>query len=118
MKITVEYDQTHNCLTGKFVGKMKFIHVKEYAQEFLKLARVHDCKRILSDLREADIKLSIADLYYASAEAAVGEFDQSWKRALVVKEMTKEIEFYEITATNKGLIVKTFDDYDEALAWL
>jgi len=118
MKITVEYNQVHNYLVGKFIGTMEPKHVGEYAQEILKLARIHDCKRFLNDMRETEMKLSIADLYYASAEAAVEDFDRSWKRAVLVKEKTKEIEFYEITAKNKGLDVRTFDNFDEALAWL
>ncbi len=69
-------------------------------------------------MREAEIKMSIADLYYVSAEAIVEEFDRSWKRAILVKEKTEEIEFYEITAKNKGLDLKIFDNFDEAMTWL
>ena len=90
MNITVEYNQAHNCLVGKFIGTMEPKHVGEYAQEVLKLARIHDCKRFLNDMRETEIKLSIGDLYYASAEAAVEEFDRSWKRAVLVKEKTRK----------------------------
>ncbi len=100
MKITVEYNQVHNCLVGKFIGTIEAKHVREYAEEVLKLVRIHDCKRFLNDMREAEIKMSIADLYYVSAEAAVEEFDRSWKRK------------------NKGLNLKTFDNFDEALVWL
>lgn len=118
MKISVTYDEVHNCLYGKAVGAFEPKHVKEYGDEILRVARIHNCKRFLNDMREADLRLSITDLYYASAEAMIGEFDRTWKRALIVKELTKEIEFYEITATNKGLIIKVFDNYDEALKWL
>jgi hypothetical protein len=118
MKITVEFDQNHHCLVGKFVGVIEPMHVKEYAQEVLKLARFHDCKRFLNDMREAEINMSFADLYYATADAVVEEFDRSWKRAILVKELTKEIEFWEVTATNKGITLKIFDNYNEALAWL
>jgi len=118
MKITVEYNQVHNCLVGKFIGTIEPKHVGEYAEEVLKLVRIHDCKRFLNDMREAEIKMSIADLYYVSAEAAVEEFDRSWRRAVLVKEKTEELEFYEITGKNKGLDLKIFDDFDEALEWL
>ncbi len=118
MKIKVEYNQVHNCLVGKYIGTIEAKHVGEYAQKILKLVRIHDCKRFLNDLRGAEIKMSFADLYYASAQAIVDEFDRSWKRAVLVKEITKEIEFYEITAKNKGLNLKTFDNFDEALQWL
>lgn len=118
MKISVVYDEKHNCLIGKWIGAFELKHVEEYGDEILSLAKIHKCKRFLNDMREADIKLSITDLYYASAEATTGEFDRTWKRALVVKEKTKEIEFYEITASNKGIIIKIFDDYNEALEWL
>jgi len=118
MKISIVYDQNHNCLIGKFIGDLEAKHVNEYGQEILKMVKIHDCKRFLNDLREADIKLSITDLYFASIEAMMGEFNRTWKRALVVKKMTQEIEFYEITASNKGLNLKVFDNYDQALEWL
>lgn len=118
MKISVVYDESLNCLIGKYVGIFEPKHVNAYGNEILKLAKIHRCKRFLNDLREAEFKFSITDLYYASAEAIVGEFDRSWKRALVLKEKTKETEFYEITANNKGLTLKIFDNYNEALEWL
>lgn len=118
MKISVTYDEAHDCLVGKYVGVLEPKNVKEYGDEILRLTRIHDCKRLLNDMREAEIKLSITDLYYASAEAIMGEFNRNWKRAVVVKEKTEEMDFYEITATNKGLTIKVFDDYKEALAWL
>jgi len=118
MKITVEYDEINDCLIGKFVGIFEPKHVKLYVKEAFKLAKLHNCKRFLNDMREAEIRLSITDLYYASAETTMGEFDRSWKRAIVVNEKTQEMEFFEITASNKGLTLKVFDDYDEALAWL
>jgi hypothetical protein len=118
MKITVTYDEVHDCLVGKYVGRFEPGDVREYGNEIIKLARIHNCKRFLNDMREAEIKLSITDLYYASAEAIMSEFDRDWKRAIVVKEKTKEMEFYEITASNKGLTLKVFDSYEKALAWL
>lgn len=118
MKIRVIYDETHDCLIGKYTGLLEPGNVKEYGDEILKLVKIHDCKRFLNDMREAEIKLSITDLYYASADAIVSKFDREWKRAIVVKKKTGEMEFYEITARNKGLTLKVFEDYDEALAWL
>lgn len=118
MKISVEYNQVHDCLVGKFIGTLEPKHVGSYLQEVLRLARVHDCKRFLNDMREAEIKFSISELYYASAEVAVGEFNRSWKRAMLVKEKNKEIEFLEITTKNKGFDFKIFEDFDEAIAWL
>lgn len=118
MKISVVYDETHDLVHGKFAGTFEPKHVKEYGDEILRLAKIHKCGRFLNDMREAEIKLSITDLYYASAEAVFGAFDRSWKRAILVREITKELEFYEITASNKGLLIKVFDNYNEALEWL
>jgi len=118
MKITVEYNPVHDCLIGKFIGTIEPKHVAGYVDEILKLARIHNCKRFLNDMREAEIKMSIAELYYASAKTAREEFDRSWKRAILVKEKTAEIEFLEVTAKNKGLDLKIFDNFEEAMAWL
>ena len=118
MKIHVTYDKAHNCLIGKYTGVLESGNVKEYGDEIVKWTRIHPCKRFLNDMRDAEIKLSITDLYYVSSEAIMSEFDREWKRAVVVKEKTKELEFYEITASNKGLTLKVFDDYEKALAWL
>ena len=108
MKITVEYNPVHDCLVGKVIGILEPKLVGQYLQEVLKLARIHDCKRFLNDMRETEIKFSISELYYASAKAAVEEFDRSWKRAMLVREKTRDMEFLEITAKNKGFDMKNF----------
>ena len=118
MKIRVTYNKTHNYLIGKYTGVLESGNVREYGIEILKWVRIHNCKRFMNDLREAVIKLSITDLYYASSTAIMSEFDLTWRRAVLVKNYTKEMEFYEVTAANKGLALKVFDSHEKALAWL
>ena len=66
MKISVVYNQVYNCLMGKYVGVLEPQHVQEYIDKVLEKAKVHDCKRFLNDMREAEIRLTITDLYYVS----------------------------------------------------
>ena len=52
MRVSVRYDEKHNCLMGQAAGVFEPRHVKEYLMEVIKVARTHNCKRFLNDLRD------------------------------------------------------------------
>jgi len=87
-------------------------------QEVVHRAKENNCKRFLNDLQIANISLSIADLYETPAMVLQEEFDRTWKRAVVVKEGSDKTDFYETTASNRGISIKVFTHKNEALAWL
>jgi len=118
MSFDITYDKDHNCLMGKFIGELNAESVKIYMKEIEMMAKSHDCKRFINDLREANILLSISDFYKAPARMATGAFDRSWRRAIVVKQKLDKLDFFETTSANQGFQAKVFEDMDEALEWL
>jgi len=118
MKYNVIYNQEYNCLIGKFVGDLNMESVKEYAKEISKMAKIHDCKRFVNDLREATILLSLANFFDAPSIVSIDVFDRSWKRAIIVKEKLDKLDFFETTSINQGFNVKIFHNMNEALEWL
>jgi len=118
MSFSIDYDQRHDCLLGAFEGDLNKQEVKAYVQEVVHRAKENNCKRFLNDLQIANISLSIADLYETPAMVLQEEFDRTWKRAVVVKEGSDKTDFYETTASNRGISIKVFTHKNEALAWL
>lgn len=64
--------------------------MKEYIQEITVIAKSHNCKRAISDLRKANIDVSIIDLYHIPKTVVNLDFDRNWKRAVVIKNDDKE----------------------------
>ena len=118
MDFEITYDPEMKCVVGKLNGIMDTQTVRIYVKEISAVAKKHNCKKFINDLREAEIKLSITDLYNAPKEVTTDEFDRTWKRAIVVKERTDSISFFETTSRNQGFQVKIFDNIEEALEWL
>jgi hypothetical protein len=103
---------------GKFIGELTLESIKEYVNDITKLANAHNCKRLINDLREANIKLSMADFFNAPRIASDKVFDRTWKRAIIVKKKTDKLSFFETTSLNQGFQVKVFLTIEDALKWL
>ena len=77
---------------------------------------------IFYDMRSARVKISITDLQAVARDLDVLKHAMASKTkvALVAtpEEKKQFYQFYEITAYNAGLNVKSFVDEAEALAWL
>jgi len=92
--------------------------VKEMAPAVFKLMTENDCGRVLNDVREAEITKSAMELMVMSSSVTQAGFHQKHKRALVVKEYNKDVEFFETALRNRGHQLKVFIDMDEARDWL
>ena len=94
MKHTIYFDETCNCIIGNLTGKLDFKALNRYAEEIVKVSSKHDCKRLLSDFRKAEIDFSTFDLYNIPGLLEIKGVDRLWKRALVVSEEAKEKDDY------------------------
>ena len=114
-----QYDQEHDCLVGHFTGDMDIQSAELYLKEVVPMTRKHDSKRILNDMRNANIKMGIMDIYKLPSIVIRDTFDRSWPRAVIVKEKNvKLLHFYETVALNRGIQVKIFTDIEEGIRWL
>jgi hypothetical protein len=120
MKMHVTFDDKVNCVVGRFEGDMTLDTAKKYLMEVTEVAKKHPCQRFLNDLREAKIDLSIFDLYELPGMIVTEGFDIRWRRAILLAPTADldKMDFFDLVASNRGLIVRLFTDYDKAIEWL
>ena len=123
MPYTIEYDpQGIVCL--KVHGPLTMAIVKDATREALQLAKEKDCHRVLNDLREAKLKLSMVDVYnlpklHLESGSTLGMEVLKFKLAVVVSSDEKLAYFFETVTRNRMQKVKVFYDDDEsARKWL
>jgi hypothetical protein len=118
MPFDVRYDPEHDCIISRYSGDLDMKSFREYAAEMAKTASKHDCKCLINDMREAEIKWSTVDLYNLPNLLDSEGITRSWKRAILFTEISENARFFETAARNKGYRVKIFTDRDEAMGWL
>ncbi len=119
MEFNVTYNKEYNYLIAEVMGDMVNESLMGFGEEMMKMAKTHDCSRVLSDLRKANIKLSVLKLHeIPNTLNKKGFLNIISKRAVLIKEMTSDMKFYETTSVNQFSRIKVFTDYDEALTWL
>lgn len=123
MSHTVTYNSEECIIETKIVGALVLGEAKELIAQIVQVAKEKNCFLCLSDYREAELKLSIFEIYdtpkiitdvSASQELLSGRF----KRAIVVKEVLQDFYFYETVTLNSGQNAKLFKNIDEAKEWL
>jgi hypothetical protein len=71
------------------------------------------------DTREAKIVLSMVDIFESGQVLAVHPSIRRNKIAfLTLMSQAMQARFLEDVAVNRGVFVKSFTDFDEAIAWL
>lgn len=89
-----------------------------FASEVVALLDKHSCVRVLSDLREVDLRLSMIDLYNIPKLVTEAGVKQNVKRAVVFGKAAEDYEFLETISVNRGQIFRVFTDFDEAQTWI
>ena len=117
-KVDVVYNSNWNCIVNTIIGAVDTPSTEELISSVAALSEKHNCRRCITDIRQAENQLSIMELYYLPERAVQGNFDRTWKRAIVVNELFDEAIFYEDTANNQGLMVRIFTSTEDALDWL
>ncbi|MHC4207156.1 MAG: hypothetical protein ACYSTT_21080 [Planctomycetota bacterium] len=120
MNIQVAFDEKVNCVVGRFKGDLTLAAAKKYIREVVEVAKKHPCQRFLNDLREANLVLSVFDIYELPGLVVTEGFDIRWRRAFLMVPTTNldKIDFFELVASNRGMSVRMFTDYDKAIEWL
>lgn len=95
----------------------------EILQEALDLVKQYDCRLVLDDLREANLRFSITELFMLpkliqEVSKEEGLPFQLYKRAVVAKIYSSNLKFAENVLNNRGHTMKVFTNLDEALKWL
>jgi hypothetical protein len=118
MPYVLSYDPEADCIFGSITGNLDPALVREYIRKMAALAKEKHCLRTLTDLRDAESKLSVLEIDDIPAFAAEVGLDRSVRRALVIAADSDNYSFYRASSAIRGQNVRIFRDMDSAKAWL
>ncbi len=122
MPIELRHDEDTGIIHSKVTGVLDGPLVKEWTRCMDDAVLEHpDSRGHLGDVSEAEVTLTVANLYFISKD--LKKIDQTRrsgrKRALVVNEKDREkFAFLDLAAANQGYAMKLFTDCDAAKDWL
>jgi hypothetical protein len=112
------YDEVQDIIMGRVRGRLDAAVARNVATDLARLVGEHGCRRLLMDLRGAQVTSSTLEIYSIPRVVKEAGVSGGIKRALVVAEITQDFEFLETTLVNAGNLVKLFTDPEAALTWL
>ena len=119
MTVRVGYDAPTDCVISSVTGELDKEVVLELLSEVGRVAVENQCERVLSDLREAKVVATTADIYQMAKLLGSNQISKALKRAVVVSRDEEDYAFWETVCFNQGYQnVKIFRDYDEAKRWV
>ncbi len=123
MAHSVEYDAVENIIIAKITGKAPLTELYEFGQIIIRMVKAKNCFRILTDLREGELNISITDMYLMpNTLKEISEAENlsiySVRRAIVTSTTQEDLEFYETVMQNRNYDARLFHDVEEAKAWL
>ena len=97
--------------------------VRNATVDVVQMAKDRGCFRILNDMREAKLKLSMLELYnlpkvLSEIAATAGLQVYQFKRALITRDDAKLLPFFENVSRNRLQNVRLFHDVESARQWL
>lgn len=119
MTIRVVYDSEMDCLLTSVTGPLDKEVALALLSEVGRVAVENQCMRVLSDLRDAKVVASTAEIYRMAKLLGGTQITKAVKRAVVVSRDEEDYAFWETVCFNQGYQnVKIFRDYDEARQWI
>lgn len=121
MPYTMEYLEKEGIALITNTGDFTHEDFMKQAQEALELSLTKDCKRLLVDCTSMIVKSKTVEIF--DTAKFYDEIDAPRKNAiaLVVSKGTDteaDLKFYETVCTNRGWLVRMFDDRGSAMKWL
>ena len=117
----VEFNAEWGCIHSVYSGAFTKQDADEATAAALSLAPGDGPHLFLTDLLDADSKLSTVDIYSTPREWEIAGVSRAHRLALVVPEggrMWNDAQFYETTCCNRGWQVKVFSCKQRAIDWL
>ena len=123
MPFSVTYNSPEGLIEMRVRGKLDLPTVQQLALQAAQIAKENDCRRVLSDYREAVLDLSTLQIYdlqnmLADIARTSGLRMESFKRALVVGADLADFAFFETVSQNRNQTVKLFNNIELAMQWL
>ena len=123
MPITLIYNSDTRIIESRFYGDFTQEEIREAVPKFAEMIKNNNCRFLLTDYRDANMKLSMTEIYnmpgvLAEVFASSGVNILKLKRAFITVKNKKDPEFYETVTINQGQTMRIFDNVDEARNWL
>lgn len=118
MPFNIEYDADERMIVSTFIGEITMTVVKEYIAALLPVLEKTGCRKLLSDSRNGELKVSSIDILKFPKMAEASPLTENLKRAVLAKPGTSGYELYESLSTTHGQNVKLFHSRADAVAWL
>ena len=112
------YDSYVGCVVLNVKNTVTIDRIKTIAPKVAHMCSKTGCRRLLNDMSEATIKVSLLELFESPQIMSESDVTQSIKRALVIPPTFDEPEFLENVTRNRGHNFKVFEDVKQARKWL
>ena len=123
MEYTYHYNADGHIIEVKYQGKITSKDVGGILSGALQAAEENGCVRFLSDCREAELSLSVTDIYripkaFADLSASRGLLIQTFRYAILISKGSSNFGFLETVFINNMQRAKLFFDLEPAKEWL
>lgn len=118
MSYSLSYDKDNDLIVIIFGEKVGIDLIKEAAPKVARLCEETGCRRILNDMSNAMIDISIAQIPESPRIMDESQIARATKRALVLPRGFSEAHFLETVTRNRGHNLRVFFDLKKAMAWL
>jgi SpoIIAA-like len=118
MPIELLYDAENDYIAMQVTGRLDITAAKKYVPILREAMATHKCHRLLNDMRQADLAVSLVE-YFRAPHQPFDALPPDARRAIVTSEKAaRDLGFFETVSVNRGQTVKVFTDMDEAKHWL
>ncbi|MBL8062217.1 MAG: hypothetical protein JNK32_04310 [Anaerolineales bacterium] len=122
MTYSIHFNAEEGIIEVTFRGNLDIQTAKAALQEIVDMIAKEQCFQVLSDLREAHMALSLAEIFdfpqqLNNLSDRVNLNARAVRRAIVTHK-TDQMSFYENVFSNRGYSAMIFDDPAKAKAWL
>jgi hypothetical protein len=110
-------------ITLRFEGLLTLEVVRNATVDAAQMAKERDCFRVLTDMRETTVKLSMVEVYNlpkltADIVSTTGLQIYQYRRAVVISAEQELLPFFENVSRNRHQNVKLFYTIESAEQWL
>jgi hypothetical protein len=123
MAHTIIYNPEAHMIETKCEGTLDLEEATEIMSKIAHVAKENNCVFCLSDYRDAELKLTTSEIYnlpkLLSDIVALHSFSaKNFKRALVIRNNSRDFYFFETVTVNQMQNARLFHDAGEAKRWL
>lgn len=118
MKMKAQFNEADRYISVETSGIIDLDAVSRVLKEMPTLIQRYGSKRILHDLRKADIQLDTSDIYFTPQKIQEAGYHDTKRAFLFSAENEQDFTFFETVSANRGQQVQVFTDESQALEWL